>query len=393
MDTTIDAQTASADERYYRICKTGFMFGLLQHTLLLVVFYLLSLPILSLYNGISILTFVVALYLNEKRHFYAAMTLAYIEITIHQVFVTYMIGWETGFHIFLIFNMMLPLLTQRGHVLWKSIIMGSSFIAYFYLLINLRTNQPISPLPMSIESTFAIFNKLSFIFILLLIAEGFNRTVLRYEDKLSKEINYANSLLLNILPRSVVKKVGRQSGAIAQGYDSVSVLFADIVGFTSFAEKISPDRLVELLDKLFTRFDLLVEEYHCEKIKTIGDAYMVSAGVPVKRKDHAECCVKFAKAMLDEVVQFNEEEKTNLSIRIGIHSGPIVAGVIGEKKFSYDLWGDTVNTASRMESSGLPGEIQISPSTKELLGNNIYLKERGEISIKGKGAVKTYLVA
>lgn len=388
----IDAQTTSADERYYRICKTGFMFGLLQHCLLLVVFYYLSLPVLALYNGISILTFVFTLILNEKRHFYAAMTLAYVEITIHQVLVTYMIGWETGFHIFLVFNMMLPLLTQRGHILWKTIIMGSSFIAYFYLLIYLRTHQPFSPLPMSIESTFAIINKLSFIFILLLIAEGFNRTVLRYEEKLSTEITYANSLLLNILPQSVVQKIGRQSGAVAEGYKSVSVLFADIVGFTTFAEKISPEKLVELLDKLFTRFDLRVDEFHCEKIKTIGDAYMVSAGVPVKREDHALCCVNFARAILEEVAQFNRDEMTKLSIRIGIHSGPIVAGVIGEKKFSYDLWGDTVNTASRMESSGLPNEIQISPTTKELLGETVYVKERGEITIKGKGALKTYLV-
>lgn len=384
--------TKGENARYFRICRIGFVFSFFQHALLALIFYLLSVPILPIYNLFSVIIFLVANILNERGHFYKALTLAYLEIVVHQVLATYIIGWETGFHLFIIFNIMLPLLTKKGHILWKAFIMGTSFIAFLYLLLFERTATPQMLLSPTILSTFAIVNKLSFILVLILIAEGFNRTVLRYEEKLNAEISYANSLLLNILPKSIVKRVGRETGAVAEGFEMVSVLFADIVGFTKFAESIPPDRLVSLLDNLFTRFDLLTDQFHCEKIKTIGDAYMVSAGVPDRRSDHADCLVDFAKAMLEEVKNFNDEHNLSLSIRIGIHSGPVVAGVIGKKKFSYDLWGDTVNTASRMESSGIQDGIQISHATRESLSSRYETISRGIIQIKGKGTVETFLV-
>lgn len=380
-------------ERYYLITKIGFIFSLIQHVVLAGVFFILSVPYLPAYNLLSVILFVIALTFNEKGRLYTALTIAYLEITIHQVLATYIIGWNSGFHLYIIFNMMLPLLTSSGHKVWKTLIIGSSFIAFAYLLLFKRMATPMVVLSPTIISTFAIVNKLSFIVVLVLMAERFNRTVLRYEDKLNSEVTYANSLLLNILPKSVVSRVGRERGAVAEGYDMVSVLFADIVGFTTFAESVTPNRLVALLDNLFTRFDKLTDIYDCEKIKTIGDAYMVSSGVPVRRSDHADVLVTFAKAMLTEVAAFNKEEKTALTIRIGIHSGPLVAGVIGKKKFSYDLWGDTVNTASRMESSGVPGKIQISKATKECLSLGNEAVSRGSIQIKGKGTVETFFIS
>lgn len=389
---TRKTDSLTEDERYIRLGRIGFIFGFFQHALLCIVFYLLEVPFLPQYNLLSIILFLIANSLNERGHFYLALTIASLEITVHQAVATYIIGWNTGFHLFLIFNIALPLLTKRGHTYWKSTIMGSSLLVFLYLLFFLRMAEPLKLLSPGVVSAFAIVNKLSFLLILVLMAEGFNRTVLRYEEKLDSEITYANSLLLNILPETIVNRIGRKKGAVAEGYDAVSVLFADIVNFTSFTESISPERLVMLLDKLFTRFDLITEQFHCEKVKTIGDAYMVSAGVPDRRDDHALCTVQFAKAMLHEVSLFNAEEKISLAVRIGIHSGPVVAGVIGKKKFSYDLWGDTVNTASRMESSGLPGEIQVSKITAQSIEKEFSVRSRGVIQIKGKGAFETFLV-
>lgn len=380
------------DERYIRLGRIGFICSFFQHALFCLIFYLLEVPYLPQYNLLSITLFLFAYIFNEKGHFYIALTIAYFEVTVHQTLATLILGWDTGFYLYLIFNIALPLLTKRGHIIWKSFIISTTTLTFLYLLFYHRTTVPYFPLSDAVSGVFTIVNTLSFLMILVLMVEGFNRTVLGYEEKLNKEITYANSLLLNILPATIVKRVGRKKGAVAERYEMVSVLFADIVNFTTFAETTTPQRLVDLLHKLFTRFDLLTEKYHCEKIKTIGDAYMVSAGVPDRRSDHALCTVRFAQAMLREVEAFNEEEEVALTIRIGIHSGPVVAGVIGEKKFSYDLWGDTVNTASRMESSGIPYGIQITEVTAKLLDGHCQVRSRGKIQIKGKGIVETFFV-
>jgi class 3 adenylate cyclase len=170
------------------------------------------------------------------------------------------------------------------------------------------------------------------------------------------------------------------------------VIFADIVGFTGISERIPPSDLVELLNEVFSMFDDLVDKYGLEKIKTIGDAYMVAAGLPVYSEYHAEAAADFALDMMRTLCGFTDREGKKLRVRVGIHSGPIVAGVIGKKKFAYDLWGDSVNTAARMESHGLPGEIQVTQATYELLKDKFDFEERGIIHIKGKGNMQTYLL-
>ena len=168
------------------------------------------------------------------------------------------------------------------------------------------------------------------------------------------------------------------------------MVFADIVGFTSFSATIAPSRTVQLLNDLFSGFDKLAETYELEKIKTIGDSYMVVGGVPTARHEHAEHCALMALDMLEVLHHFNRRNSLNLDIRIGINSGPVVAGIIGTRKFSYDLWGDTVNVASRMESHSLPGMIQVSPSTHALLADKFILEERGQIDVKSRGFMSTY---
>jgi adenylate cyclase len=203
----------------------------------------------------------------------------------------------------------------------------------------------------------------------------------------------AETLLLNILPSSIAEQLKTAPGTIADQFAAASILFADVVDFTPLADRLRPTEVVNLLDHLFSHFDDLAERYGVEKIKTIGDAYMVAAGVPVPRSGHARVMALLALDMRESMRSQDTVGHLGLEIRIGINSGPVVAGVIGRKRFLYDLWGDAVNMASRMESHGTPGRIQVTRDTYELLRDEFELERRGPVSIKGKGDVETwYLV-
>src|ERR671935_2627675 len=200
----------------------------------------------------------------------------------------------------------------------------------------------------------------------------------------------ADNLLLNILPRSIADRLKAETRTIADQFSSASILFADVVDFTPLAERLPPAEVVGVLDHLFSHFDVLAEHYGLEKIKTIGDCYMVAAGVPSPRPDHARALALMALDMQAAMRSVDEVGHLGLALRIGINSGPVVAGVIGRKRFLYDLWGDAVNTASRMESHGTPGRIQVTRATYELLADEFELEPRGTIAVKGKGEVEAW---
>jgi class 3 adenylate cyclase len=208
---------------------------------------------------------------------------------------------------------------------------------------------------------------------------------------LSREREKSESLLRNILPSDIADRLKSEpSKAIAEGFDSVTVLFADIVGFTELSARVSPLVLVNLLNEVFSAFDRLAEKHGVEKIKTIGDAYMVVGGLPVHREDHARAICNMALDMQDVMSELAKTHE-GLGVRIGVHTGPVVAGVLGTKKFSYDLWGDSVNIASRMESHGERGKIQISDSVVEQVGNSEFeIEKRGAVKLKGRGEMTTY---
>jgi adenylate cyclase len=199
-------------------------------------------------------------------------------------------------------------------------------------------------------------------------------------------------LLLNVLPRAIADRLKRDEGVIADAYDDVTVLFADIAGFTPFADRTPPEQVVGILDDIFSAFDALATRHGLEKIKTIGDAYMVVGGLPEPRPDHAAAAADLGLEMLAEFDRICTTRGLDLDLRIGIDSGPVIAGVIGRSKFIYDLWGDTVNTASRMESQGLPGRVQVTDATYRRLRDRYRFEERGEIEIKGKGRLPVYLL-
>jgi adenylate cyclase len=200
----------------------------------------------------------------------------------------------------------------------------------------------------------------------------------------------AENLLLNILPRSIAEKLKEKPQTIADSFRSASILFADVTDFTPLANNLPPTRVVEMLDRLFGHFDTLMERYDLEKIKTIGDCYMAAAGIPLPREDHARALANVGLDMLEAVSPTGAMADLGLGLRIGINSGPVVAGVIGRKRFLYDLWGDAVNIAGRMQTQGTPGRIQITRSTYELLKDDFVLEPRGTIEIKGKGDMETW---
>jgi len=253
------------------------------------------------------------------------------------------------------------------------------------------TVKPAGTLPPLLINIFYIMNIMavtSVVFILLSYFIGQKNKIM---ELLEIEKEKSENLLLNILPKEIADILKGGSDTIADEYQNVSILFADIANFTPLSEKRKPKEIVKMLNQVFSYIDVLVEKYDLEKIKTIGDCYMVASGIPRPRKDHAHALVAMA---LDIQDHFENKKYVNEKIifRIGINSGPVVAGVIGKKKFIYDLWGDAVNTASRLESSGKKGMIQITKSTHELIKHDFVCKSIGFINVKGKGRMQVWHV-
>ena len=274
----------------------------------------------------------------------------------------------------------------RWYVAWVVVFLGSGIAGEIV--------GPVwDPLPVWFTTTMLALNITiggAIVFTLLAVFASERRAALA---ALRVEQVKAENLLLNILPRSIAERLKAEDRPIADQFDSASILFADVVDFTPWSEQLPPSEVVGYLDRLFTHFDTLAERHGLEKIKTIGDCYMAAAGVPTPRPDHARVLALMALDMLEAMHSTDELGHLGLELRAGINSGPVVAGVIGRKRFLYDLWGDAVNTASRMESYGAPGRIQITRPTYELLRDEFECEPRGTITVKGKGEIEAwYLV-
>lgn len=259
---------------------------------------------------------------------------------------------------------------------------GAFFGSVVFSLVISDWVDPIYAIP---DPSFDVaFNLTATTFLILAVLIYF----IRQRDRFQKE---SDDLLHNILPDDIARRLKASSSMIADSYDSASVLFADVVDFTPMTAVMPPEDLVGLLNHLFSRFDRLVEELGLEKIKTVGDEYMVASGIPAARPDHAQAIAELALRMRECLVT-DRFDGHQLRMRIGINSGSVIAGVVGTHKFAYDLWGDAVNTASRMESEGVEGSIQISEATYRLIKDEFMCDPRGSIPIKGKGSMKTYLL-
>ena len=237
-----------------------------------------------------------------------------------------------------------------------------------------------------------LITDIAFAIILIGFSYYIHNTFQKTELYVQLEHEKSEKLLQNILPLSIIKKLRDNPDTIAERFENCTVLFSDIVGFTQMSKSMPAVAVVSLLNEIFSKFDDLAEKHNLEKIKTIGDAYMVVGGLPEPNEKHAENVAQFALEMLDVIREYRQKSNIPLELRIGINSGAAVAGVIGKKKFIYDLWGDSVNTASRMESHGLPGQIQVSESTYTLIKDLFEFENRGRMEVKGLGLVQSYLL-
>jgi guanylate cyclase len=272
-------------------------------------------------------------------------------------------------------------------------------VAFFAVLLALTVLDPWlsrdpPALPIGLIVVFFVFNLSGLTLGAFVMLGYFVHQGRLAQEALEVERQRSERLLLNVLPAKIAERLKRQEGVIAEHHDTVTVLFGDLVGFTEHTATMPAQDLVALLDEIFSAFDRLADAEGLEKIKTIGDAYMVAGGLPEPRPDHAEAVARMALAMQREVASIAAQRGLPwLAIRIGIETGPAVAGVIGHRKFIYDLWGDTVNTASRMESHGLPGEIQLTRRAAAALDGAFEVRRRGPIEVKGKGEMETFLLA
>jgi class 3 adenylate cyclase len=262
------------------------------------------------------------------------------------------------------------------------------FIAYLALTVvsgALESFLTAVPMPGTLVVVFFILNIGGVSTVVYLLVRYFIRGLAVEREK-------SEMLLLNVMPASIARRLKSGERPLADRFEEAAVLFADIVGFTPMAEGLAPESVVGLLDDLFTEFDSLAELHGLEKIKTVGDAYVAVGGVPEPTPRAPVAVVEMALDMLDLVANRPAPNGGSLSLRIGIDVGPVVAGVIGRQKFSYDLWGDTVNTASRMESHGVPGAIQVTPRAHERLKHLYRFERRGEVDVKGKGSISPWIL-
>lgn len=361
------------------------------------VFYLFDRPTLLIYN-IASTGFFVALAVIMVRYRPVALvwSLCLLEFGVATVVVTTVLGVQSGFPItpMIAAGVAAPIrfasLRTRIAVLSLSVALTVAGSVYSMIV------GPTDPFPADMNRWLLLSTGLWAAPATAIIIWFFMREMWRAEAALEAEYQRSERLLHNIMPTEVAERLKAGEGIIADSHPHVTVLFADIVGFTERSSRMAPDKLVALLNQVFSRFDELIAERGIEKIKTIGDAYLAVAGMPRERADHAEAIAQLALDMQAACADLSANHVTSdgepVQLRIGIHSGPVVAGIIGTAKFAYDLWGDVVNTASRMESNSEPGRIQISDATHDLLASTFAMTERGIVDIKGKGPMRTWFL-
>jgi len=337
----------------------------------------------------------VAVFIFNWKGFGQFATVFYFLALIFQLTVnsSVFLSADSGIHFFLmaIPPMVLLSISERS-AMWRFFmiilpVIAFLFVEYFPWRSPLDVHAPMFNLHvMHMLSTTGTISAVTFAVYIFFLDFKKTKEDLAYEHKKSE------LLLLNILPKSIADRLKVSQENIADVFPHTSILFADIVGFTQLSTNMSPDEVVSLLNRYFSAYDDLTEKHRVEKIKTIGDAYMVAAGIPSRCSDHADTIMNMAIDMLEVTNRISRELHQDLRIRIGINSGQSTAGIIGKKKFIYDLWGDTVNIASRMESHGESGKIQVAEGTYQLLKDKYAFEFRGEIEVKGKGKLKTYFL-
>jgi class 3 adenylate cyclase/uncharacterized membrane protein len=337
--------------------------------------------------------FGMSLWMNRRQRHLAASTwliVCGLAVVTSAVVIT---GRALGSELFYIVLAIAPFFTYPRHRLGIATLVSAAGLMAVIATLLIHSGDPLvgGPIVRARPVRSLVWSYAGVHATLIIIAYQARRMTQTVEDELIRERHLSETLLRNILPDSVATRLKQNSGAVADHYPEATVLFADIVGFSSFATNTPPQELVAFLNSVFSRFDGIVEELGVEKIKTIGDAYMVAGGIPGAVQDGAERVMQLAIGMHQTAKAIRTPAGTPLQLRIGMSTGPVIAGVIGFKKYNYDLWGDTVNMASRMEAQGLPGAIQVTERTHELLKGRHSFVQRGPLDVKGRGPTLTWI--
>ena len=357
-------------------------------------FFLLSqLWLPTIISALAALTYAFVLYLNSQHKYRLATVILLFNGNFQISSIALLLGRDAGIHFFLIAAGMSPFLYYSLEKI-KLPAMFSALSMLLYLIAEWHFAVFLPPMPLSAEVNQAIYmvTYLSCMTAVVFFSIYMYMGNMRSEQQLELERRRSEELLLNILPQAIATRLKDGETPIADQYDQASILFADLVGYTALADQLTTRESFSVLSDIFSYFDSVVAETGVEKVRTVGDGYYIVSGVPNSVEDHAQRIAKAALKMMEFRQHIRSPLVQGVQLRIGINSGPVVAGVIGSSKFQFDIWGDTVNTASRMESHGVPDKIQVSPSTYELIKDHFDLEYRGRMDIKGKDQMQTWFL-
>jgi class 3 adenylate cyclase len=434
------------NSRFYTVANLAQTLAWFVHLCWFFILYRLEVYPFAWFQIFSIACYVAAIVFNRHAYHMTSMGISLIEIMLHQIIAVKILGAEVAFQYFIPVVAIFPFLIPRGSVLVKACLLFLCTACFIYIELHLKKEAPLFVIDQKSKTLFSISNLiLSFGFIGLWayylnvaiyraeiilqkrttelavseqkveqekiqrelevkdrdneifrlrnieLKESYDQIVVK-NRQIEEEKNKSRSLLLNILPEETANELLDKGKATTKRYVSTTVLFADFVGFTTKAEMLNAEDLVLQIDRYFNAFDKIMKRHGIEKIKTIGDAYMAAGGLPIPNNTHPRDVVQAAREMLDFVHQEKQENPNGFDIRIGISTGPLVAGVVGNHKFQYDIWGDTVNIAARMEQNSESGKINIAGTTYELIRDHFHCTHRGKIDAKNKGKIDMYFV-
>lgn len=429
---TLPSGVERENSRFYTVANLAQTIAWTAHFSWFFVFYSMEIYPLAWIQFGSVGAHIIAIAFNRHGYHMTSMTISMVELVVHQVIAVKLIGAEAGFQFYIPVVGIFPFLLPRGNVVWKSMLLLMA-VAGFMLIEMYYVNQtPLYTLDDTPTIIFRIVNICACFGLTAMWAYYLNigiyrgevilerriREVAELEKKaeqaklehdlevkerdneifrlrnveLEDEKNKSRSLLLNILPEETADELLNSGKASSRRYNSATVLFADFVGFTSKSEKLEPEELIHRIDIYFTEFDRIAERNKIEKIKTIGDAYMAVGGLPIANSTHVHDVVSAAVEMLEFVAKEKLKNADSFDVRIGIHTGSLVAGVVGRHKFQYDIWGDTVNVAARMEQNSEAGRINISGVVYDLIKDKYNCVARGPIEVKNRGKIEMYFL-
>lgn len=400
---TLPEGITSANLRFYKLSNLVLTLGMAIHSTWIWLFLLMDVPEMALINVVSVLVYIFCIVINRYGYHFTSSVIMVVEILVHQLYAVKSFGWDAGFQNYVIVIGLFPFLMPKGRWIMKSILLGACICTYIILDYTSQNQQAIHQIGPAFLNYLKITNIL-FSYTSMAISGGYFNIAMhetegrlrRKTNELLEEKNKSDELLLNILPQETAQELKETGSSKPKSFEMVTVIFTDFKNFTQYSEKLSAEALVHEINYYYSAFDRIITKHRIEKIKTIGDGYMCVGGLPTANETNPKDAVMAALELRDFIASERTERGKNqelfFDVRIGIHTGPVVSGIVGIKKFAYDIWGDTVNTASRMESSGEAGEINISGTTYDLVKDSFNCTYRGKIEAKNKGEIDMYFV-